>query len=326
MTFKIVYTDHQFDDLSLERELFDDIDAEVIDGEATDEPVESLVEGADALVVMYQYVGAELMDQMPDCQVINRSGIGFDNVDLVEATKRGIHVTNVPDYCIPEVSDHTIGLILALQRKVVFYNNRIAKGEWSVNAGYTMHRLVNQNLGLIAFGKIGREVCRKATALGMNVIVYDPYLSRDEVIEGGAEPAPDLEHLLLNADVVSVHAPLTSETRGMIGREELSMMKQSAFIINVGRGGIIDQEAVIQAIREEVIQGAALDVLETEPPDMDNELIGNERVILTPHAAWNSAESELERRRKSALSVKDKMEGKIPRYLVDREVLNSEDV
>lgn len=321
MSFKIVYTDHQFENLEMERKMFGEIEGEVIDGERTDEPLESLVRDADALVVMYAVIDADLIESMTKCQVINRSGIGFDNVDLEAATKKGIYVTNVPDYCISEVSDHTLALILALQRKIVFYHNRISEGVWDLTEGPPMHRLEGQTLGLVAFGHIAREVCRKALALGMNVIAYDPFLADEEIMREGAEPVQKLDELMKGSDVVSVHAPLTSQTRGLIGKEELSFMKETAFIVNTARGGIIDEQALVESLDEGRIMGAALDVLMREPPEMDNRLIGHPRIILTPHAAWNSVESELERRRKSALSVMDRLKGGVPRYLVNKEVL-----
>lgn len=321
MSFRVVYTDHQFEDLEMERKMFEEIDGEVIDGERTDEPIDSLVRDADALVVMYAVIGASLIERMTRCQVINRSGIGFDNVDLEAANKKGIFVTNVPDYCISEVSDHTLALILALQRKVVFYHDRIRKGIWDVTEGPSMHRLEGQTLGLVAFGHIAKELCRKAIALGMNVIAYDPFLSDDEIMREGAEPVQKLDELMKGSDVVSIHAPLTSQTRDLIGREELSLMKETAFIVNTARGGIINEGALLQALDENRIMGAALDVLVKEPPDWDSRLVNHPKIIITPHAAWNSAESEIERRRKSALSVMDKLKGGIPRYLVNKEVL-----
>lgn len=322
MTFKIVYSDHLFDDLNYEIGLFEEIDAIVVDGEATEAPLEDIVADADALIVMYHPVDAALMDRMPNCKIINRSGIGFDIVDLDAATERGIYVTNIPDYCIPEVSDHAIAMILALQRKVAFYNARMKAGEWDLNKGWMMHRIENQTLGLVAFGNIARAVCKKALTLGMNVIAYDPYLTDEQIIEGGAEPTKDLDVLLMNSDVISVHTPLTPETRGLIGEREISLMKENAIIINVARGGIVDEDALLIALEEERILGAGLDVFASEPVDLYGPLIQHERLICTPHAAWNSVESEMERRQKSAEDVLRVLQGKVPKYLVNRKVLD----
>ncbi|MFP4169854.1 MAG: C-terminal binding protein [Methanomassiliicoccales archaeon] len=320
MSYKIVYSDHTFDDLDLERRMFGEIDGEVIDGEESEEPVEELVGDADALVVMYHPVDASLMDRMPNCKIVVRSGIGFDIVDRKAATERGIYVTNVPDYCLSEVSDHAIGMILALQRKIVFYNNRLKHGEWDIKAGYRMHCIKGQTLGLVAFGNIGRNVAHKARALGMEVITYDPYLSPETVREGGAEPVDSLDELLERSDVISVHTPLTPETRGMIGSEELSKMKDTAFLINVARGGIIDEKALLKALDAGEIQGAALDVFENEPLKGNDPLLVNEKLIVTPHAAWNSVESEIDRREKTANDVISVLKGERPKYLVNRDV------
>jgi len=321
MSFRIVYSDHLFESLDFERRMFEVIDGEPIDGEATDEPLRKLVGDADALVVMYHPVDADLMDLMPKCRVINRSGIGVDNIDLDAATERGIYVTNIPDYCIQEVSDHAMAMILALQRKIVFYNSHMKGGNRNPNDGWIMHRVENQTLGLVGFGNIARAVCGKAPAFGMKVIAYDPYLTHGQIQRGGAEPVNNLDELLMNSDVVSVHTPLTLDTRGLIGARELSMMKETAFIINVARGGIIDEEALLVALDEGRIVGAGLDVFASEPIDPGDPLVGHERVICTPHIAWNSVESEAERRRKSAEEVIQALQGKVPRYLINKDIL-----
>ena len=247
MTFRIVYSDHLFDNLDYERGLFEEIDAIVVDGEATEAPLEELVADADALVVMYHPVNAALMDRMPNCRIINRSGIGFDIVDLDAATERGIYVTNIPDYCIQEVSDHAMAMILALQRKVAFYNAKMKAGRWDLNEGWMMHRIENQTLGLVAFGNIARAVCKKALAFGMNVIAYDPYLTDEQIIEGGAEPIKDIDALFMNSDVISIHTPLTPETRGLIGEREISLMKENA--IKTQDMSMIKQENFMREIK-----------------------------------------------------------------------------
>ena len=322
MTFKIVYSDHLFDNLDFEREILEEIDGEVIDGEVTETPLEELVKDADALVVMYRPVGADLMDLMPGCKIINRSGIGFDIVDLEAATERGIMVTNIPDYCIQEVADHAMAMILAIQRKIVFYNSRMKGGEWDLNQGYIMHRIENQTLGLVALGHIGRAVATRAKAFGMNVIAFDPYLSDEQIADGGAGPVQNLDDLLMNSDVISVHTPLTPETKGMIGEREISLMKENAIVINVARGGIIEEEALVKALDRGRIRGAGLDVFAHEPVDIYGPLIQHEKILCTPHAAWNSAESEIERRRKSAEDVVRALRGEVPKYLVNKKVLD----
>ncbi|WP_248895882.1 C-terminal binding protein [Haloplanus halobius] len=316
----VVFIDHTFDDLDIEREILSDVD--LIDGEATDEPLTDLVAGADAVIVMYETVDGDLLDAMPDCQIVSRTGIGIDNVDLDAATERGVYVANVPDYCIPEVSDHTIALMLALERKIVDYNDRVRNREWDVFAGRTMHRLSDQTLGLVAFGDIARAVCEKATVLGMDVLAHDPYLDPAEVGDTDATLVDDLSTLLAESDVVSVHSPLTPQTEGLIGADELATMKESAFLVNTARGGIVDEDALAAAVESGSIAGAGLDVLASEPPADDSPLLDLDGVILTPHAAFNSAESVVELREKAARNVKQVLDGDVPEYLVNERVLD----
>lgn len=317
MAYRIVYTDHTFDELDVERELLATVDAEVIDGEQRDVPLPELVKGADAILVMFETVDADLMDEMPECQIISRTGIGLDNIDIDAATERDIIVTNVPDYCIEEVSDHAMAMMLALSRKVVDYTNQVANGGWDVSEGRSIHRLSDQTLGLIGFGNIARRVCQKATSFGLDVLAYDPYLSDEEIQDLGAEPTAALDDMLSKSDIVSVHSPLTQETEGLVSSDELEVMQESAYLINVARGGIVDEDALVRALDAEGIAGAGLDVLVEEPPSADHPLRDHDRVILTPHAAWYSAESVKELREKATTNVIDVLKGDTPSYPVN---------
>ena len=318
MSDTVVFTDHTFGDLDIERDILGEVGAELIDAEARDDPLETVLADAapDGVIVMYETVDADLLDAMPNCRVVSRTGIGFDNVDLDAATERGVYVTNVPDYCIPEVSDHTLALLLALARKIVDYDSRIERGEWDVTAGRSMHRLDGQTLGLIALGDIARAVGEKASALGMDVVAHDPYV--EEPPEGVT--LVDLETLLAESDAVSIHSPLTPQTEGMVGAEELAAMKETAFLLNTARGGIVDEDALADAVREGSIAGAGLDVLAEEPPAPDSPLRNTDDVILTPHAAYNSAESVVELREKAARNVAQTLAGEGPDYLVNEGV------
>jgi D-3-phosphoglycerate dehydrogenase len=322
MSDTVVFTDHTFDDLDIEREILADVDADLIDAEASDERLETLLADADAVIVMYEEVDADLLDAMPDCRVVSRTGIGFDNVDLDAATERGVYVTNVPDYCIPEVSTHAIAHLLALERKSVDYNGRLKAGNWDVTAGRAMHRLQGQTLGLIAFGDIAQAVAEKASAFGMDVMAHDPYLDPADVADTDVTLVDDLSTLLAESDAVSVHSPLTPQTKGMIGADELATMKESAFLLNTARGGIIDEDALADAIRAGDIAGAGLDVLESEPPADDSPLLDLDDVVLTPHAAYNSAESVVELRTKAARNVAQTLAGDVPDYVVNEAVLD----
>ena len=323
MDHKVVFTDHTFDALDIEREVFAeaDVDIELVDGERRDEPLEDVAADADGLLVMYEEIDEELIDRMTECRVISRTGIGVDNVDVDAATERGTYVTNVTDYCIDEVSDHTIAFMLALQRKLVFYNDQTRAGGWDVTAGRPMTRLGEQALGLVAFGNIACEVGRKASALGMDVLAWDPYLDDAEIEEGGATPIDDLEELLARSDVVSVHPPLTPETEGLLSTNEFEAMKDSAFVLNVARGGIVDESALADALEAGEVAGAGIDVLAEEPPSDSHPLVDRDDAILTPHAAWNSTQSVRELREKAAMNVRTALEGDVPPYLYNDSVL-----
>ncbi|MFB6256129.1 MAG: C-terminal binding protein [Haloplanus sp.] len=324
MRHTVVFTDHTFDDLDIERAILDEADAELVDAEARDDPLETVLADADpdGIIVMYADADADLLDLMPDCRVVSRTGIGFDNVDLAAATERGVYVTNVPDYCIPEVSDHTIALLLALARKVVDYNDRVTAGEWDVTAGRTMRRLDGRTLGLIAYGDIARAVGEKARAFGMDVLAHDPYLDKGDVADEAVTLVDDRADLLAESDAVSIHAPLTPTTEKLIGPDELARMKETAFLLNTARGGIVDEDALTDAIRVGEIAGAGLDVLAAEPPDDDSPLLDLDDVILTPHAAYNSAESVVELREKAARNVAAALAGEVPPYVVNEAVLD----
>lgn len=324
MSHTVVFTDHTFDDLHIERAILDEVGADLIDAEASDESLETVLADADpdGVIAMYADVDGDLLDAMPNCRVVSRTGIGFDNVDLDAATERGVYVTNVPDYCIPEVSDHTLAHLLALERKIVDYNNRVKAGEWDVGAGRTMRRIEGGTLGLIAFGDIARAVAEKAGAFGMDVIAHDPYLDEADVADTDVTLVDDRAELLAESDAVSVHAPLTPQTEGMIGADELDQMKESAFLLNTARGGIIDEYALAEAVESGDIAGAGLDVLTDEPPAEDSPLLDLDDVILTPHAAYNSAESVVELREKAARNVAETLAGEVPPYVVNRDVLD----
>jgi D-3-phosphoglycerate dehydrogenase len=213
-----------------------------------------------------------------------------DNVDIEAATEKGIVVTRVPDYCIDEVSDHALGLLFALARKIPLANSRVHAGQWSVDLVSPLHRLRGQTLGLVGFGQIPRVLAPKAQALGLSVIAYDPYVSEEAMAAMGVRQV-DLEQLLEDADHISVHAPLTKETRHMFSRAAFQKMKPEAVLINTARGPLVDEEALVDALEAGELAGAALDVLEHEPPPAGSRLLGRQDLILTPHTGFYSEES-----------------------------------
>jgi D-3-phosphoglycerate dehydrogenase len=245
--------------------------------------------------------------------------VGVNTVDIPAATRKGIYVANVPDYCMDEVSDHALALLLSWARKVALLNQQIKAGRWDYKLGRPIYRLRGQTLGLVAFGRIPRALTPKAQSLGLKVLAYDPYIDQDIIRQMGAEPAT-LEEVLSRSDYVSIHPPLTTETKGMINRANLRLMKSSAFLINTARGPIVDEASLVEALQAGWLAGAALDVIEEEPISPGHPFLGMDKVILTPHTAWYSEESEVEMRKKCTRNVVEALSGQAPTYLVNREV------
>ncbi len=242
------------------------------------------------------------MARLPRLRVISTCSVGFDHIDLEAASRRGVWVCHVPDYCIDEVADSTIALLLALVRGVVALDRSVGAGAWDDHAAGPLHRVRGFRLGVVGFGRIGRAVAARAQALGMTVTVFDPLVDAGPL-------SRSLDELLRTSDAITVHVPLTAESRGMIGAIELALLPGGAFVINTARAGLIDEVAVLAALESGHLGGAALDVLRVEPP---RDAPMHPRLIVTPHAAWYSPESEAEVYRRSVLSVREVLEGRDP--------------
>jgi D-3-phosphoglycerate dehydrogenase len=272
-----------------------------------------------AVMVTVSPVTAEILDRMPRCRVIGRVGTGVDAIDLDAATQRGIYVTNVADYSIDEVSTQTLALLLAHVRRLPQYLALVKRGTWdSVGAG-PIRRLRGMTLGVLGFGRIGQATVRKAVGLGLNVIVHDVFPAPEAVRAAGAEPVgwPDL---LERSDYLTLHIPLTEETRGIIGADALAAMKPGAVLINTARGGLVDEPALADAVRSGALGGALLDVLGQEPPPVDNPLLGNDRIWITPHTAWYSLEAQRDVALRAAEDVHRVLSGHVPRSPVNAPV------
>jgi D-3-phosphoglycerate dehydrogenase / 2-oxoglutarate reductase len=270
---------------------------------------------ADAILVTYAKLPAELLQQLTRCKAIGRFGLGVDNIDVPAATARGIVVTYVPDYCMQEVSDHAMALLLALARKVPFSNKLVQAGRWEMPAVAPLRRLEGQVLGLIGFGNIPRALAPKAKAFGLKVVAYDPYAARDVFASAGVESV-SFDDLLARSDFISVHAPLLPATRGLVNAAAFAKMKKGALIVNTARGPLIDEPALIAALDSGHLGGAALDVVTTEPLAKDSPLIGRDNVILTPHTAFYSIEALEELQTKCASDVARVLSGEKPVYPV----------
>lgn len=286
----------------------------------SEEELLALVPQADAILTCFKKVSAAVIRAGPKLQVVGRYGIGVDNIAVDEATRLGIPVTNVPAYCLDEVAEHVMALILASARQVVRYNAAVHAGTWSLKTGMPMFRVRGRALGIIGFGKIGRTLADTARAFGLRVLVYDPRARPETLLAHGAEQV-SLEALLGTADFVSIHAPLTPATRGLLNAERLRGMKPTAYLINTARGAIIDNVALLQALREGWIAGAAVDVFDPEPIPADHPLLQLPNFIVTPHAAFYSEESIVDLETLAAQNVAAILSGRRPAAVVNPEVL-----
>jgi D-3-phosphoglycerate dehydrogenase / 2-oxoglutarate reductase len=314
MRYKVLLTDYAWPELNIERTILAQYDAELV--VAPDRKLETLTRLAadvDAIMTNWSDVPAELIDAAPNCHIISRLGIGLDNIDVAHATERGIPVTNVPDYCLIEVAEHTLALMLALARKIGVYHANALANKYDLPAGFPLRRIEGQTLGIVGLGQIGRRVAEKARAIGMNILAT----SRSRRESHSHIVWTDLDELLARSDFVSLHVPLKPETRHIIAAPQLALMKTSAFLINTSRGGLVDHAALATALTNNALAGAALDVQEREPCDLSQPPFNDPRVIVTPHAAFYSEESVAELRRRVAHQVGTRLTGGRPENVVN---------
>jgi D-3-phosphoglycerate dehydrogenase / 2-oxoglutarate reductase len=257
-------------------------------------------------------VSREDVERLPALRVVATCSVGFDQIDLEAAAARGITVTNVPDYCVEEMAESTVAMVVSLLRGIVVLDRSVWSGEWDYQAAGVLSRVSGTRLGVVGAGRIGRAVTERARALGMEVWASDPVLGADAIRETGAWPA-ELDELLAACGAVTLHVPLTPSTRHLIGKRELGLMPAGAFLVNTARAGLVDMGALAEALRTGRLGGAAFDVLPEEPPAS---LPDAPRLVLTPHAAWYSEEAEREVYRRPALAVLDVLEGREPRDAV----------
>lgn len=317
--FTIVITDSDYSDVSIEEEVLSKVPSRIVFlGTTNPEVISHSVVDADAIITNYAIIGREVLLRANRCKVVSRYGIGLDNVDVRAATGRGILVCNAPTFCIDEVSDHALALLLALSRKVKEMDESVRAGSFEPSRLGPIHRIRGRVCGLIGFGKIARRFTVKAKALGLNVIAFDPYVSSDVFRQFDVLPTT-LEDLLPKADYVVLFAPLTPETYHLISLKEIENMRPTAFLINVARGGLVDIDALISGLRNGRLAGAALDVFENEPLSLNDPILDTPGVILTPHAAWYSEEAGEELRRTAASNVVAALQGRVPENAVNPE-------
>jgi len=316
-SWKVVITDCDHGDIEEEKKLFPRIGAELVSVQVEEE--EDLIrvcKDADGILNQYSLLTRRVLETLPRCKVIARYGVGVDSIDLRAATDLGIVVANVPDYCVDEVALQAVTMLLALIRQTVFFDQKIKSGHWDFRQGAPIHRIRAKTMGLVGCGRIGMEVARIVSALGMRVIVFDPYIQK----AGGGIEWVDLDTLLKESDFISVHCPLNESTRHLIGENAFRKMRKKPLIVNTSRGPIIEEKALVQALKEGLVSGAGLDVMEKEPPDPGNPLLKMEQVILSPHMSFYSEESIKELKRRTAEGVADVLLGKWPQSVVNSEV------
>jgi D-3-phosphoglycerate dehydrogenase len=264
-----------------------------------------------AALVSFAPVTAADLDRLPSLRIVATPSVGFDHVDVEAATRRGVWVCNVPDYCVDEMADHALALLLALVRGVVELDRSVREGAWDHEAAGPLQRVSDVRLGVIGFGRIGRALANRAKVLGMTVSAHDPLLTPEEIAAAGARPAT-LGELLRSSTAVSIHAPLTPETRGLLGRNELALLPEGAVVVNVSRGPLVDTDALLEALASGRLGGVALDVLEVEPPTPEATAPQAPRLVVNPHAGWYSEHAEEAVFRRAAEAVLDVLAGRRP--------------
>ena len=300
MSALVVVTDWGFPSLDPERAAFEGRGIELRAYQChTEEEVLAVVADADVVMAQWAPLRKRAIEAMSRCRGIVRYGIGLDNIDLEAAAARGIPVRNVPDYCLEEVADHTLALLLSLQRQISSVDRRLRSGTWKITPPLPLPPLRLSVLGLVGFGRIARLVARRARAFEMQVRAFDPMVNDDQFAGEGVTRV-ELPELFSDSDIVSLHCPLTDETRAIVNAGTLAQMKPSALLVNTSRGGLIDTAALTEALGRGTIAGAGLDVFDPEPLPADHPLCGLESVVLTSHTAWYSNASVAELQRKAA--------------------------
>lgn len=317
---KVVITDLIDDDLAPEREALDGVARLEALGASREEDLAGRIEDADAVMVYVLDLTRQTIERLKQCKIIVRCGVGYDKIDGASARERGIPLAHVPAYCTEEVADSALAMILSLTRSVGFLNSRLrsAAAPWSFREAGTLRRLRGRTLGLVGLGRIGTATAMRARAFGLDVAYYDPYkpLGMDKAL--GLRRVDTLEELARTSWVLSLHCPLTPETRGMIDAKVLQLLPQGGFLVNTARGAVVDTTAIPEAVASGQLAGVALDVLEHEPPADDDPLIqawrdpehpAHSRVLLTPHSAFLSQESRRESRSQAALTCRQALAG-----------------
>ncbi|MCC2307466.1 C-terminal binding protein [Cellulomonas chengniuliangii] len=320
---RIVITECDHDTFTAEQAVVDAAGADLVLTQSRDAAeLVANAAGAQGILVQYAKITAEVMDALPELRAIGRYGVGVDSVDVAAATARGIAVCNVPDYGTEAVSDHAIGMALAVARGIPRLDRGVRAGSFDLVAVRPLYQTRARVFGVVGMGLIGTATARKAAGLGYEVIGYDVAAEPGAATFHGF-PSVSLAELLERSQVVSVHVPLTETTRGMIGAAEVALLRDDAIVVNTARGGVIDSDALVEALRSGRIRGAGIDVHETEPIPADDPLTAFDNVVLTPHLAWYTEESYDELKWRTVENVVEVCADRVPRNIVNPEVLGA---
>ena len=312
---RVLITDQNYEDLALERELFGNAGVELAVAQCTTEDeVVAAGRNFDGFLVQYAPIGGHALAQLPRLGVISRIGAGYDTIDTGACAKYGVWLANSPDYGVGEVATHALALALALIRNVVAYHRDIAGGRWHYLSSGGLRRASELTLGIVGLGRIGKRMAHVSRNVFRRVVACDPYLI-DGDFPAYVERAT-LAGLFEQCDLVSLHVPLNDETRSVVNAAMLSRMRPGSYLVNTARGALVDIDDLLAAVDSGILAGAALDVLPVEPVPADSRLLGHPKVILTPHAAFYSAQAEIELRRKAAQNIVTWLKTGRPDYVV----------
>ena len=316
--YRIVVTDNRYNNYLEENTVFRElgVQVEIHDFTGSEDAVQVLHD-ADAVLVNLFPMTDKVINSMERCKIISRYGVGYDNVDVEAATAKGIWVARVPDYSLEDVSDHALALLLGSVRKIAYKDRMIREGKWNLHKDWPTYRIAGKTLGIIGFGAIGRTLFRKVSGLGLGrVLVYDPFVHPADIVKEGGTPA-SLEGLLENSDYISIHAPLTEKTSGLIDRAAFTRMKNNCILINTSRGPLVNEGDLYRALKNGQIAAAGIDVYETEPLPETSPLRTLDNITLSDHTGWYSEESLVELKTKAAQNILAVLKGKKPVYPVN---------
>lgn len=327
MHLPVTYEEKILEEYGIEAELYNCL---------TEEQVIEAAKDADGIIVHFAPITRKVIESLDKLKIICRYGVGVDNVDIAAATERKIVFCNVPDYCTNEVAEHALALLLAAARKIVYADYLTRNYDWEITNLEPVDTFEGKILGLVGFGKIGSSFARRAVALGCKILVYDPYVSKKKVEAEGYEYTNNLDDIWTKSDFISLHIPLKEDTKYIVGRDELKKMKKTAIIVNTSRGKLIDETALLEALKEGEIQGAALDVFENEPPPKEHPMFKEKKIVknplyelspakitVTPHMGWYSIHSYRKLKETPALIVARFLKGERPKNVLNPEVLES---